>query len=150
MSTTVAGYPYCTYGGCSNCNVRRDAATATAVPTIRPPAAGKSGTENLLQYARNLTTVERDIPDIHDFENVSELFDVVRKAGNTIIVNQHGKVSISGISSSQFCDFHASELNMAVDGLSGCTSVVVVSGIGKFCCSPSSVNSRRNVLGIRV
>lgn len=103
-------------------------AAAAALPTA---TAGKSETKNLFHYGQNLTFYERDIPSSRSVDVIAELYDEVKDAANTIQV-PHDQTTFRGISSSRFSYFDASEFNIMVQGLRGCTSIVVVSRLGKL------------------
>jgi hypothetical protein len=131
-STTAAGYAfYCTAGNCASCNARRDVPKTTAAAALPTATAGKGETKNLFHYGRNLTLYERDIPSSLYVDGISELYSEVRGAANTIQV-PHDQTTLRGISSSRFSYFDASEFNLMVQGLRGCTSIVVVSRLGKL------------------
>lgn len=136
-STTAAGYAfYCTPGSCANCNARRDIATATSATAIPSSPVKEGAVKNLIHYARNLTLDERDIPSELNADGIAELYSDVKSASNTIQVTLD-TTTLRGISSSRFSYFDASELNIMVRGLRGCTSIVVVSRLGE-----STVTSR--------
>jgi hypothetical protein len=74
---------------------------------------------------------ERDIPSEADTDGIAEFYSEVAGASDTTVVSEDN-VGVTMISSSRFKYFDNSELNILVEGLRGCTSVVVVSRLGKL------------------
>jgi hypothetical protein len=92
--------------------------------------------KDIFAAARNLTFVERDIALDADADGISDFYSTVRGESNTNTVpldqtNVAGSVAEVGISSSRFYYFDTKELNVLVGGLRRCTSVMVVSQLGK-------------------
>ena len=103
--------------------------TATAAPPL--PTTDTKKAKDLFSYARNLTLAERDIPSEANADGIAEFYSEVAGASDTTVVSEDN-MGQTEISSSQFKYFDNSELNILVEGLRGCTSVVVVSRLGKL------------------
>lgn len=120
-ATTAAGYPYYCSAACSDCNSRRDAP---------------------LEFLEMSNLTERDIPTKD--ESVADIYDAVRKTTNEQklrkVIHENDRVGGTGqfaglpkgISSSRFEPFVTDEFNMLVEGLRGCTSIMVVSRKGAW------------------
>lgn len=132
-TASSSDYLYSCTLGCTACVAKRGLTTATAAPPL--PTTTKKA-KNLFSYARNLTLTERDIPSEANAENIAEFYEDVAGTNtnpnpDTIVVSEDN-VGLLEISSSRFQYFASSELNILVKGLRGCTSVVVVSRLGKL------------------
>lgn len=120
---------YCEVG-CSICNLRRYASPTAA------PEKPKRHIPNLLEYAAG-SLQERNIPG-ENSEVIADTYDEVKTSGNTLTVEladgpvPGSTVARQGVSSSQFTDFDEAEHNIFVQGLEGCTSVLVVSRAGAW------------------
>lgn len=128
-STTATGAPsYCS-AGCASCNVKRSLPSATPGPAARSSVLA---TRNPHQVE---SLVARDIPD--SGFGILTLYSDVRESDITIAVPLDqapvaGSVIEIGVSSSRFTYFDNAEHNILVEGLVGCTSVVVVSRLGAW------------------
>ena len=131
-TASSSDYPYSCTPGCKACVAGRGLITATAAPL--PPTTITNQAEHLVSHARNLTLAERDIPNRALADGPGDFYDDFRKATGTITVSEDttGFKNTVGIPSSRFKYFDNSEFNILVQNLHGCTSVVVVSRLGKL------------------
>ncbi|EME81801.1 uncharacterized protein MYCFIDRAFT_78767 [Pseudocercospora fijiensis CIRAD86] len=68
---------------------------------------------------------------LNDWDVVAELYDAVKGEERSVNV-VHDNAGQVGLSSSRFRYFDASETNIYVTGLAGCTSILVVSRLGAY------------------
>jgi hypothetical protein len=87
--------------------------------------------KDLFSYARNLTLAKYNIPSEANADGIAEFYSKVTGALDMTMVLEDN-VGQTEILSSRFKYFDNSELNILVEGLRGCTSVVVVSRLGKL------------------
>jgi hypothetical protein len=129
-STTVQAYPFCAAGSCTNCLARRDIPATTAVATHSIATASTGKPEEVSNNAQHSTLDRRDIPQA---DTAQQLYVNVRKSEDTIQVpiDTNGANIPQGISSSRYSAFGDFEFNLQLQGLYGCTSVVVVSRQGE-------------------
>jgi hypothetical protein len=128
-TASSSDYPYSCTLGCTACVAKRGLTTATAAPPL--PTTDTKKAKDLFSYSRNLTLAERDIPSEANADGIAEFYSEVAGASDTTVVSEDN-VGQTEISSSRFKYFDNSELNILVEGLRGCTSVVVVSRLGKL------------------
>ena len=119
-STTVGGSArICEPGTCPGCNTQRD---------VLPALESHASTKLNLGLNVNWTIAERSLPDDSD---VSELYDTVW-AEKELLVNVKHEDRWQGKASSRFRDFAEKDTRLYVEGLAGCTSLMVVSRRGAW------------------
>ncbi|SMY24124.1 unnamed protein product [Zymoseptoria tritici ST99CH_1A5] len=123
-TSTASDYPYsCTFG-CEACNgnARRDVSPPTALPTIPKP-------QSLISF-HDIALARRDIPNRLEADGSVDFYDTVKASSNTVNVEHDQRLVMQ--TTSKFIPFDASERNIRVEGLRGCTSILVVSRLGAY------------------
>lgn len=110
-------------------------ATSAAATRVTDAPSEPKVVFDVWSHARNLSLDKRDIPLLMDYDGASDLYSGVQGSSPVQVPLDQEGIGGSGIEvgipSSRFRYFDKSEFNVVVRGLRGCTSVVVVSRLGK-------------------
>lgn len=142
-STTVGGYPYyCAAEACSGCKSRRDSMTEYGNVQVGDLQSDVQGSVSNFGPVGIFNLTERDIPMPTD--SVADVYQAVRHPRNKDklrdvehdlgYIKTQGSFAVAkkGLTSSRFEPYLANEINILVQGLRGCTSIMVVSRQGAW------------------